>query len=198
MALDSPPKERRTLPLAALIVIGLICGIGAGYYLLTRGPSEDVKPPPEPQETSLPKMANLPQKEEIALPEPEYPPDAPALEQARKALREGIDPEGAVALAAALPPSPERADAAFLLLEYAAESGHAGAAFSVGRYYDPTSDTPSGTIRKNASSAYEWYQVAFDNGRAEAAAEQARLKLWVQEKAAKGFWESEQLLKTWK
>jgi TPR repeat protein len=97
-------------------------------------------------------------------------------------------------MAAALPDSPERADAAFLLLEYAAESGHPEAAFLVAGYYDPTDGAPSGTIRKNAQIAYDWYRSAAKGGEAEASQRLERLKAWVREKATQGAWESKQLL----
>ena len=66
-------------------------------------------------------MANLPPKKTTIKPPPppSYTPDAPVLEQARLALKEGLSPQEAVDLSMSLPKSPERADAAFLLLEYA-------------------------------------------------------------------------------
>ena len=99
--------------LIASIFFGLFVVIFGVYWAL-KWESE-----PEPL-TALPKMANLPQRTEPAKPPPpSYPSDAPVLEQVRKALREGISPTDAVAMANALPDRPERADAAFLLLEYA-------------------------------------------------------------------------------
>ena len=125
--------------------------------ILNRDPKA-VSPEKSDGDTKLPRMANLPTaKKTVTPPPPSYPPDAPVLEQARKALREGIDPDAALALAKSLPDRPERADAAFLLLEYAAENGNREAALAVGHFYDPTRDTPSGTIRKNPLTAYEWY-----------------------------------------
>ena len=152
--------QSRLWMLIAIIALGIIFG---GYWVWKRGRA---KAPPASTEkitkpTTLPRMANLPPKKLPSKPPPpSYPPDAPVLGQARKALREGVSPDEALALAKSLPEQPERADAAFLLLEYAADSGNSEAALAVGRFYDPTDDGPSGTILKNPSTAYEWYQEA--------------------------------------
>jgi hypothetical protein len=145
-------------------------------------------------------MANLPPKKEAipTPPPPSYTPDAPVLEQARKALREGITPAEAVVLAGSLPESPERADAAFLLLEYAADSGHAEAALAVGRYYDPTDKEPSGTIRKNPETAYVWYRDALTGGQEKARPHLAELRRWVEEQAKEGSFEARELLNAWR
>jgi hypothetical protein len=188
---------RKGWPLAVIVLVGLICGVVVGFFLLKGERPETSEPSAPPTEKPLPRMANLPPREETPPPQVDYAPDAPALEQARKALREGIDPAEAVAMAASLPESPERADAAFLLLEYAADSGHGEAAFLVACYYDPTDSSPSGSIRKNAQSAYEWYRAAVQNGQPEASDRLARLKASIREKAVQGSWESEQLLKNW-
>ena len=144
-------------------------------------------------------MANLPPKKEAIPPPPPptYEPDAPVLEQARKALREGITPEDAVIMARSLPESPEKADAAFLLLEYAADSGNAEAALAVARYYDPTDKDPSGTIRKNAETSYGWYLEASAGGQDDAGARLDRLRSWVEEQANQGSVEARELLKSW-
>lgn len=182
-----------------IVTVGLLCGIGAGYFFLYRQSPEPTLAIVQPEETSLPRMANLPsiKEDKAEPPAPDYLPDAPVLDQVRKALGDGIDPEGAVAMAATLPDVPERADAAFLLLEYAADSGHADAAYWVARYYDPTDSLPSGTIRKNEARAYEWYLSALENGRSDAAQRLDTLRALVREKADRGLWESKQLIKAW-
>ena len=150
--------------------------------------------------SSMPRMANLPKKKPlIELPAPPtYPPDAPAIEQARSSLKEGISSDEAVLLAKSLPESPERADAAFLLFEYAAETGNAEAAKYVARYYDPTDDFPSGTIRKNPEIAYGWYQKALAGGHEDVQLNMAKLRIWVEEQASQGSNEARQLLKDWR
>jgi hypothetical protein len=192
-------QNRRWLLVA--IVVGLVVVVFGGIWIFKTiresSRSEIVKKPAE--QKPLPRMANLPPKETAPVPPPpSYSPNAPVLEQARKALSEGIDPTGAVALAESLPDRPERADAAFLLLEYAADEGHAKAAMAVGQFYDPSYGGPSGSIRKNPATAYDWYQEALSGGYKEAGEQLERLRKWVQEQAEKGSRESQELLKTWR
>ncbi|WP_372682331.1 hypothetical protein [Desulfosarcina sp.] len=192
-----PNQMRRSSFLwKAITAISLVAVIGAGYWLFKDHGKETLPSAPSP---SLPKMANLPRKEpEIKPPpKPTYAPDAPVLEQARQALREGITPAGALAMAAALPEKPERADAAFLLLEYAAESGNAEAALAVGEYYDPSLDLPSGSIRKHPAHAFEWYQIALAGGHAESRDRLADLRRWVVASAETGAADAKALLETW-
>ena len=182
-----------------LIAIGIIIiAILIGGYVTWKGSRKTVHTEKSVPETKLPRMANLPPaKKEIAPPPPTYPPDAPVLEQARKALRDGIDPKEALAMAESLPDKPERADAAFLLLEYAAESGNGDAALAVGHFYDPTHEGPSGTIRKNFETAYEWYREALALGQENAKEYLARLRRWVEEQANQGSTEAKDLLDRW-
>ena len=182
-------------------VAGLVVLVIGGYLVWQYSQSEDIQPEVRPMPaTELPRMANLPPKTEAIPPPapPSYAPDAPVLEQARKALREGITPEDAVVMAKSLPESPERADAAFLLLEYAADSGNAEAALAVARYYDPTDKEPSGTIRKNAETSYVWYTEAVAGGQDDAKIRLTQLRGWVEEQANQGSFEARELLKTWR
>ena len=180
-------------------VVGLIV-LGIAGYLIWQAFQVDEVKPPEVKNPVLPRMANLPPKKEAIAPPPtpSYTPDAPALETARKALREGITPAEALALAKSLPESPERGDAAFLLLEFAADSGNAEAALAVARYYDPTDTAPSGTIHKNPETAYTWYQEALAGGEANAKARLAQLRSWIEEQAKQGSYEARELLNTWR
>lgn len=184
-------NHNRLWLLTAAIIFGLLVIISIGYWAL-KGEPETVQP------TAPPRMANLPPKTEPTMPPPpSYPPDAPVLEQAREALREGISPADAVTMAKALPDRPERADAAFLLLEYAAESGNAEAALAVGRFYDPAYEGSSGSIRKNPTTAFEWYQEALTKGQKQAHNQLAKLRLWVEEKAKQGSSQAKELLDSW-
>jgi len=180
----------------AITAISLVAVIWAGYWLFKDHGKETLPPAPS---LPLPKMANLPRKKpEIKPPpKPTYAPDAPVLQQARQALREGIAPAEALAMATALPEKPERADAAFLLLEYAAESGNAEAAMAVGEYYDPSLDQPSGSIRKNPAHAFEWYQIALAGGHTEARNRLTNLRRWVVASAENGSADAQALLETW-
>ena len=179
-------------------IVGLVVIVVAGYLVWQSFLADETKPKAR-QKAELPRMANLPPKKETILPPPppSYTPDAPALEKVRKALREGISPPDALALANSLPESPERADAAFLLLEYAADSGLAAAALAVARYYDPTEKESSGTIRKKPETAYQWYTEALAGGQESAKPRLDQLRSWVEEQASQGSVEARELLKTW-
>ena len=117
--MTSYDQNRRWLWIA-VIIIGLLVIIFGGYRALKRD-GETVSTEKTTLLASFPRMTNLPSmKTTTPPPPPSYPSDAPVLEQARKALREGLDPAEALALARSLPDRPERAGAAFLLFEYAA------------------------------------------------------------------------------
>jgi len=192
------PDKRRWIILGA--VVALFIAGGFLLWLVFRGDdaTEPVKVTKPTQPTELPRMANLPPQEPAPQPvAPSYAPTAPLLEQVREAMRKGIDPDAAVALAKSLPDKPERADAVFILLEYAAEAGHAEAALIVGRYFDPTYSGDSGTIIKDPAVAYEWYQAARAGGQPPAENHLSELKKWVQEKADQGSGEARELLKGW-
>ena len=192
-------KSRERLWIVVIAgIVGLVVVVVAGYLVWQSFQVDEVKPGPA-QKTELPRMVNLPAKK-VAIPPPpppSYTPDAPVLEKARKALREGISPEEALALANSLPESPERADAAFLLLEFAADSGNAEAALAVARYYDPVDKAPSGTIHKNPETAYGWYTEAMAGGQANAKTRLAQLRSWVEAQANQGSHEARELLNTW-
>ena len=195
---DHPP--RRSWVLIASIIIGLLVIVFGAYLVWRVLSSSDVTTDTDkatvPKE--LPRMANLPPKKvEPAPAPPSYPVDAPLLEQVREAMRKRITPDEAVAMAKSLPEKPERADAAFILLEYAGEAGHAEAALAVGRYFDPNYDGDSGTIIKDFAAAYDWYQMALSKGRLEAKAFLTALKRRVEEQAAQGSQEARELLNEW-
>ncbi len=198
MAFNEKSPERLWIVVISGMV-GLVVLVVAGYLVWQSFQVDEVKPK-EAQKPELPRMANLPPKKEAIPPPPppSYTPDAPVLEKARKALREGITPEAALALAKALPESPERRDAAFLLLEFAADSGNAEAALAVARYYDPTDKAPSGTIRKNPETAYDWYTEALAGGQENAKTRLAQLRSWVEEQANQGSYEARELLNDWR
>ena len=181
-----------------LITVAIVITVAVGGFFAWRVSRQTVETKQTAEPTKLPRMANLPPKEEAPKPiPPTYSPEAPLLEQVRKAMREGIDPKDAVVLAKSLPQKPERADAAFILLEYAAEAGHAEAALIVGRYFDPTSTDDSGTIIKDPEIAYEWYQVALSGGQAEAQNHLSELRQWVEKEAAQGSRKAREVLANW-
>jgi hypothetical protein len=181
-------------------IAGLVVLLVGGYLVWQAFKPDKAQPKVAETKSELPRMANLPPRKEAIPPPPppSYSPDAPALEKARQALRDGITPEEALALANSLPESPERADAAFLLLEYAADSGLSEASLAVARYYDPTDKEPSGTIRKNAETSYGWYLEAMADGQEDAKTRLARLRSWVEQQADEGSSEARELLNTWR
>jgi TPR repeat protein len=200
--LTNSGKNRFWILLTIILLVAFII-IAGGYLILKETdksvPLESVPAEKKAEKPALPRMVNLPEKKEIIKPPPppSYHPDAPVLEQARKSLKKGITAADAVVLAKSLPESPERADAAFLLLEYAADSGNAEAAKFVARYYDPADETPSGTIRKNPEIAYEWYMKALTGGQHDVQKQLTRLHQWAEGAAKQGSKEACQLLQNW-
>lgn len=188
------PRTRWWILITAVIVIMLI----VGGYIAWRLSKPEVPIKEEAAPAKLPRMANLPPKKEAPKPAPPpYSADAPLLERVRETMRKGIDPDAAVALAKSLPDEPERADAAFILLEYAAEAGQAEAALMVARYFDPTQTEDSGTIIKDPAAAYEWYQQALSGGQQQAENHLLGLKQWVENEARQGSAEARELLNNW-
>ena len=198
MELNSKSRQRMWIKIIAGIVVLVVLLVG-GFAVWKSFQPDEVQPKVVGKKTELPRMANLPPKKEAIPPPPppSYTPDAPVLEKARQALRDGISPEEAMAMVKDLPESPEKADAAFLLLEYAADSGLAEAALAVARYYDPTNDEPSGTIRKNPEIAYGWYLEAKAGGQDDADTWLAQLRSWVEQQANAGSAEARELLNNW-
>jgi TPR repeat protein len=202
--LNNKNRERWWI-ITIIVVIGLAVIVFGGYLVWNSVRTEKVKiqakgkvegEVEKPRE--LPRMANLPPK--IKTPEPitpSYTPDAPLLEQVREAMRKGIDPDGALAMAKSLPDKPERADAAFILLEYAAEAENGEAALEVALYFDPTYAGDSGTIVKDPEVAYDWYQLALSQGLLEAEIHLSNLKQWVAKQAAEGSYKERELLRNW-
>jgi hypothetical protein len=198
-------NRKRWWIITIIVVIGLVAIVFGGYLVWNSVRTEntknqakgkiegEVEKPPE-----LPRMANQPPKIKVLEPiTPSYAPDAPLLEQVREAMRKGIDPDSALAMAKSLPNKPERADAAFILLEYAAEAENGEAALEVGRYFDPTYAGDSGTIVKDPEVAYDWYQLALSQGFLEADIHISNLKQYVTKQAAEGSYKARELLKNW-
>ena len=200
--LNNKNRERRWI-ITIIIVLGVAVIVFGGILIWNsvridnnkiQGKIEvEMEKPPE-----LPRMANQPPK--IKAPEPitpSYAPDAPLLEQVREAMRKGIDPDSALAMAKTLPDKPERADAAFILLEYAAEAENGEAALEVARYFDPTFAGDSGTIVKDPEVAYDWYQLALTQGLNEADIHISSLRQYVKKQADEGSYKARELLRSW-
>ncbi|WP_165064263.1 sel1 repeat family protein [Desulfovibrio sp. ZJ200] len=183
---SSAKKQGRTGLLAGLLLL-LLLAAGALWWFVWRAP--DATPlPPVPPQTSEGAARNTPSG-----------PSALAL--AREQLRGEARPEVSLALAKPLrkaDASAEEGDAAFLLLEDAAQKGNAEAMLLVGQFYDPVSALPRGSIPVDISQARRWYDMALAKGQAEARAALDKLRAHVRAAADKGDVEARSLLQTWK
>lgn len=179
-------KQGKTGLLAALLLLLLLAG-GALWWFVLRAPDATPLPPAPPQSS------------EGAARNP--PSGASALALAREQLRGEARPEVSLALAKPLrkaSATAEEGDAAFLLLEDAAQKGNAEAMLLVGQFYDPVSALPRGSIPVDMSQAKRWYDEALAKGQAEASAALDNLRAHAQAAADKGDAEARSLLQTWK
>lgn len=175
-------------------------------------PAKPASPAPEPTAPAAEETPATPPEAEAPAapaPAPAAEPQTPApqvtgvqaLSEARELLRRNAAPEETLAAGKALrtPNADERqSDAAFLLLEDAAQKGNAEAMLLVGRFYDPASDLPRGSIPPDMSQARSWYEAARDKGNSEAAQALSALRDMVEKKARQGDDEARLLLQNWK
>lgn len=70
--------------------------------------------------------------------------------------------------------------------------------FLVGRFYDPASELPRGSIPPDLSQARNWYESARDKGHAESAQALSALRAYAEQKARQGDEEARLLLQNWK
>lgn len=211
------PARRNRLPLFLLLVL-LLAGGGLAYHYLSSDkqpaataplpelPKPDSPAPPTPEAPApAAPSAEQPQAGTPPTPAPSAPAATPAgtaaLSEARELLRRNAAPEETLAAGKALrtPDADARqSDAAFLLLEDAAQKGNAEAMLLVGRFYDPASDLPRGSIPPDLSQARSWYEAARDKGNAEAAQALSSLRSFVEQKTRQGDEEARLLLQNWK
>lgn len=188
------PKNRLPLVLALLLLLLIVAGGAAWYFLIHQRPPVPPVPAAPAQAESAPAAP--------AAPAPAAPSSAPtALETARKHLRGPADPAASLALAKPLrtpEAGPEESDAAFLLLEDAAQKGNAEAMWLVGQFYDPATTLPRGSIPADMSLARQWYEKARAAGVAQAEAALKALRAHVEAEASKGDMEAQMLLQNWK
>lgn len=181
---EAPARPKSRLPLVLALLLLLIAAGGAAWYFLIHQ-RPDVPPVP----------AAPAQAESTPAPAPT------ALEIARKHLRGAADPAAGLALAKPLrtpDAGPEESDAAFLLLEDAAQKGNAEAMWLVGQFYDPVATLPRGSIPVDMSLARQWYEKAKAAGVAQADAALKALRAHVEAEAGKGDMEAKMLLQNWK
>ncbi len=212
-------KKKNMVAVIAAIAVILLLAAGAGLYFSgvfdsteTPAPAEEnadkdkaedkakeepAKPATEQPASEAP--AEAPQAAQPAAPQAEAP--AQPLGQARSLLREKA---GSEALLNAAKPmrsaeaSEESSDAAFLLIEQAAQNGdNAEAMYLLAQFYDPSATLPRGTIQPDLAQAHDWYKNARDKGYSDADAALARLKETVEQKAGTGDREARALLQSW-
>lgn len=191
-------KEKKSSGSLLWIILGLVllalAAVAVWWFFLRATP-----PPPPPM------APQAPATQQEAPAGTEKAPAAPAamapLQQAREHLRGTADPATSLELARPLrtpQAGNDESDAAFLLLEDAAQKGNAEAMFLVGQFYDPQSALPRGSIPADMSQAKHWYEKAKSKGAAEADKALAALRRHVEGKAAKGNAEASLLLREWK
>lgn len=191
-------KEKKSSGSLLWIILGLVLlalAAAAVWWFFLRA-----TPPPPP-----PMAPQAPATQQEAPAGTEKAPAAPAamapLQQAREHLRGTADPATSLELARPLrtpQAGNDESDAAFLLLEDAAQKGNAEAMFLVGQFYDPQSALPRGSIPADMSQAKHWYEKAKSKGAAEADKALAALRRHVEGEAAKGNAEASLLLREWK
>lgn len=93
----------------------------------------------------------------------------------------------------------ELADA-YLLYFFAAREGHAAAALALGTQADPASRDPANSVFENAdlNQAHKWYQIAAQNGDAQADDRLADLRQRVEKLAAGGDPQAQRISLLWR
>lgn len=198
-----PPKKSRTGALFAAILLCLAAGL-AGWMFL-RSPEAPPLPEQKPeQEAQNPEQqAQAPASQTPGPADPgsaQTPQPLSPLAAAREHLRGPAQPDTSLDMAKPLrraDATPEQSDAAFLLLEDAAQKGAAEAMFLVGQYYDPAAQLPRGSIPTDLTQARRWYESALKNGHQNARPALDALKEYARVQKEKGDAEAAVLLQNW-
>ena len=187
-----------------LVLAAIAAGVAAWWFLLREPEKAPLTTPPEqtqnadkPQnpDQAQPKPADAGQQGADAAKQPLSP-----LASAREQLRGQALPDVSLAMAKPLRKAdakPEESDAAFLLLEDAAQKGDGEAMFLVGQFYDPASTLPRGSIPADLTQAKRWYDQALQKGQPQAKAALDTLKEHARALEAKGDAEARSLLQNW-
>ncbi|MDD4700858.1 MAG: sel1 repeat family protein [Desulfovibrio sp.] len=185
--------------MALIAVLVLLVGGGLALWWFVLRTPETPPLPPTPGQTSPPAAsATSPAQGSSAKPSEKSP-----LLTAREQLRGEALPDVSLAMAKPMrtaEASPEECDAAFLLLEDAAQKGNAEAMLLVGQYYDPTATLPRGSLPIDMTQAKRWYDEALQKGADKAQTQSSldKLKDYAKAEEAKGNAEARALLQTWK
>jgi len=180
----------RWLWAAVCLLVVLLAAAGWWYWRQHRQAPPVAAPAPEPAaSTEAPAPTPPPHRRPAPAAEKAAPADKapdPPLAQARAFLRAKGALDQALALSQRMPQTPDGRDAAFLLLNAAAEGGQSQAMLLLARFYDPTDTAPAGTIVKDAAQARVWYAKARDAGEADAPSRLDALDAWLRQQADKG------------
>ena len=205
MNTQQPEKSGGKGMLVALLVLALVAAGAAAWWFLLREPEKAPLPTPPAQSQNADKPQNTDQAQPKPAEAPKQGADAtkPALTplaSAREQLRGQALPDVSLAMAKPLrkaDATPEETDAAFLLLEDAAQKGDAEAMFLVGQFYDPASTLPRGSIPADLTQAKRWYDQAAQKAQPQAKAALDKLKEYARGLEAKGDAEARSLLQNW-
>ena len=205
MNAQQPEKSGGKGMLVALLVLALVAAGAAAWWFLLREPEKAPLPTPPAQTQNADKPQNTDQPQPKPAEAPKQGADAakPALTplaSAREQLRGQALPDVSLAMAKPLrkaDATPEETDAAFLLLEDAAQKGDAEAMFLVGQFYDPASTLPRGSIPADLTQAKRWYDQAAQKAQPQAKAALDKLKEYARGLEAKGDAEARSLLQNW-
>ena len=205
MNTQQPEKSGGKGMLVVLLVLALAAAGAAVWWFLLREPEKAPLPTPPAQTQN----ADKPQNSDPAQPKPADAPKQGAdaakpaltpLASAREQLRGQALPDVSLAMAKPLrkaEATPEETDAAFLLLEDAAQKGDAESMYLVGQFYDPASTLPRGSIPADLTQAKRWYDQAVQKGQPQAKAALDKLKEYARGLEAKGDAEARSLLQNW-
>jgi hypothetical protein len=190
-------KKPKGLLLAGLLLLVLAGGGIAAWKILSDGQPDPETAPPQAE--AQPGAVKEPGADAPSLADKKTEEKPPAetrspLTRAREHLAGSADPAEGIRIAKELRDAEGGADAAFLLAEDAAGKGDAEAMLLTGNFYDPANSAPSGSIVKDAEQALYWYQQASRAGLAEAKANLAALRTWLEAEAAKGSADARALL----
>lgn len=167
--MPAAPAKSKTPMLIGILVVLLLAGGGA-FYFLTKDKAPDTPVVAEPAKVESP------------------------LSLARKHLAGPADPAASLAMAKDYRAKPDGGDAAFLLVEDAAQKGNTKAMLELAGFYDPTDTSPAGSIAKDPRQAWDWYKKAEAAGEATAKDKLAALRAWAETEAPKGSDAAKQIL----
>lgn len=203
-----PPAPPAKKSKAGLLFVAILLCLAAGLagWMFLRSPEvpplPEQKPEQEAQNTE--QQAQTPEQQTPNPAEPgseqTQPQPLSPLAAAREHLRGPAQPDASLDMAKPLrraDATPEQSDAAFLLLEDAAQKGAAEAMFLVGQYYDPAAQLPRGSIPTDLTQARRWYESALKNGHQNARPALDALKEYARVQKEKGDAEAAVLLQNW-